>query len=205
MKTSLPSTIVAICVCTCFVISATTADPLSGFCPLAEAQDSLDETTAVDFSDAEELSKEVKRLGARLIKIVADDKQPPESRVKAARLLGELKFAPAIPTLINNISLVDRSLDGISGSEGDPLVCLIALQSFGNAAVPQIVDAYLDEPDPIKNVSRNEDIRRHLLLAAIGGGSTSRVATTHYLGLSARKDKRITPAKTKEWNQYLGQ
>lgn len=199
MKTSIPLRGVAI-VCACIIA---TAALLGGIWPLEEVKSSVDESTKEDLSDAEELSKKAEELGNRLIKILADEKQLPGSRAKAARILSKLKFAPAIPVLVNNIRLSDPSVESIPGKEGNPLVCLLALQAFGNAAVPQIVDAYLDECDPIENLSRNEDIKRRLLLAAIGGGRTSRVAMTHYAGFSARKDKRITPAKTKEWNDYL--
>lgn len=202
MTTRLRVALVSVALLSCFAtVVALLANGHAYF--QCDARNKLNANNSIaDFRAEQQLAQRASSQAATHVLTLGDKNQPTKRRVQCARILAELKYAPAIPELIENITLTDP--DVTVSDDGTPLVCMIALQEFEVAAVPQIVVAYLDEPDPVPNISRNEDTRRMLLLMVIGGGRTSRVATTHFLGLSARGDHRITPAKTKEWNDYLG-
>ncbi len=102
---------------------------------------------------------------------------------EAANFLGILKYPPAIPILIKHVELVSI---GIGYTEGDPdanHVVKRALGEYGNAAVPAVIEAYLDTAD---------SNRRAFLQGAIESGRTHKFASTYLDGLHAQGDKRVT-------------
>lgn len=104
-----------------------------------------------------------------------------QRRVFATKVLGQMKYRPAIPVLIKHIRFRDITVTAISDS-GEGFVAQEALGQYGNAVVPEIMDAYLDDSD------------RNLLLhflAAIHEGCTEKAAKTYLLGLHAQHDHRV--------------
>ncbi len=98
-----------------------------------------------EFVTAEKEMKALDEVGARLMKLLADEKRPKdvwlhplENRHEAARWLGKLHYLPAIPLLIKYVDT-----EGPSYDDGPTFPCSDALEMFGDAAVPAIVDAYL--------------------------------------------------------------
>lgn len=124
-------------------------------------------------AEALELGHHRAELGRQLRSIVQDEQAPLRHRVRAARLLGQLGWRPAIDVLIENVSLAD-SLASFSGNRFDltrPLTK--ALATYGETAVPEIVDACLNEPNEVKRV---------YLFFAIRYGDTAREAFRYLEG-----------------------
>jgi HEAT repeat protein len=105
------------------------------------------------------------KVGKRLTATLADEEIPIRQRVQAAKRLGIMKYPPAIETLIRNNLLLDPDIV-ISGNETEPLVAVNVLAQYGDAAVPRIIDAYLEE--------ENESGRSRLYMA-IGNRRTALV------------------------------
>lgn len=105
-----------------------------------------------------------------------------QRRVYATKVLGQMKYLPAIPVLIKHIRFSDNSVTVISDS-GNGFVAQEALGLYDHAAVPAIVNAYLDDTD--------RRLGLHFV-NAIWAGRTGDVAKTCFLGLHAQHDKRIT-------------
>ncbi len=105
-----------------------------------------------------------------------------QRRVYAAKVLGQMKYLPAIPVLIKHIRLHDMTVTLISDS-GDGFASQEALVQYRDAAVPQIVDAYLNDT--------GRSLSSHFV-SAISSGQPDVVASTYFLGLHAKHDRRIT-------------
>lgn len=105
-----------------------------------------------------------------------------QRRVYAAKVLGQMQYLPAIPVLIKHIRLDDRTVTLISDS-GDGFASQEALVEYGDAAVPQIVDAYLNDT--------GRSLSLHFV-SAMSSGRPREVASAYFLGLYAKHDKRIT-------------
>lgn len=97
-----------------------------------------------EFDEANAALKAVDAVGPKLVTLLADEKQPASVRLEAATWLGRLRYTPAIPTLIRHIKLVNP--DAVV-SDGPEFPCRDALQMFGDAAVPTLVDAFLEFKD----------------------------------------------------------
>ena len=110
-----------------------------------------------EFVDAEGVGKARDTVGPKLIAILADEKRPAEVRLEAAMLLGKLQYAPAIPTLIQFITM-EKPV--VVARDGPEFPCRDALQLFGDAAVPSLVDAF------VAVTGRGQD-RLHCLYMAI--------------------------------------
>ena len=98
-----------------------------------------------EFVEAEQTLKALDAVGPRLMKLLADEKRPKEIRLypqenrhEAAIWLGKLHYTPAIPMLIQYVET-----SGPEYGDGPTYPCRDALQMFGDAAVPALVDAYL--------------------------------------------------------------
>ena len=125
------------------------------------------------------LTLHYEKIGKYWSEMLANEKVPHDWRVYAARVLGDMRYAPAIPILIKNITLKDDRVYDYSGEIGESFVCHVALEHFGSAAVPAVVDAYLEEKD---------SNHRIFLLKAIPG-----TVTEIYLsGLHVQHDERVT-------------
>ena len=112
------------------------------------------------------------------MKLLADEKRPKdvwlhplENRHEAARWLGKLHYLPAIPLLIKYVDT-----EGPSYDDGPTFPCSDALEMFGDAPVPAIVDAYL----------KAETQRRELCLFTAIAKSSRPVARTYAKGLAAQ-------------------
>ena len=130
--------------------------------------------------EAESLVLARNRLGANLTSILRDSEQPVAERHEAARLLAKLQYMAVISDLIRHIDLVDPSY--VSSEERPDLQfpVMMALAAYGNAAVPQIVDAFLAE--------RNHQ-RQTLLFYAIRFGKTTDVALRYLRGTEPPDEK----------------
>ena len=93
-----------------------------------------------EFAVANTVLKSLDDVGSKLIDILADAKRPKAIRLEAAEWLGKLRYAPAIPKLIQYVDLVDTAQ---FTSDGPEYPCRDALQMMGDAAVPSLVDAFL--------------------------------------------------------------
>ena len=93
-----------------------------------------------EFAEANAALKSLEDVGPKLIQILADENRPNSVRVQAAIWLGKLRYTPAIPTLIRYITM---EMPNQVTSDGPEYPCSDALELFGDAAVPALVDAYL--------------------------------------------------------------
>lgn len=124
-------------------------------------------------NEAEDLIAARERIGKELIIVVADSDRPVPERHEAATLLGQLQYPPAIDALIQHVDLVDPASEVSEVRIDLARPIPLALADYGNAATPQIVDAYLAERD---------QGRRHLLYFAIQRGNTADVALRYLRG-----------------------
>ncbi len=131
-----------------------------------------------EFVAAEKELKALDEVAAQLMKLLADEKRPRdvwlhplENRHEAARWLGKLHYLPAIPLLIKYVDTQGPSYD-----DGPTYPCRDALEMFGDAAVPAIVDAYL----------KADTQRRELCLYTSIALNSQPVAWTYAKGLAAQ-------------------
>ena len=96
--------------------------------------------TLSEVADAERVNSTRDVVGERLILILADERRHGKDRDQAAYWLGKMRYAPAIPTLIQHITLVK---DQEVFSDGHEYACKESLRMFGDEAVPGIVDAFI--------------------------------------------------------------
>ncbi len=129
----------------------------------------------------ESLTQHYDQIGKYWMNVLDDEDNDNASRVKATKALGQMKYNPAIPVLIKHIRLHDDSILGYTES-GIDFPASQALGQYGNAAVPQIVNAYLDDKD--RKLSYD-------YLGSIWAGRTMAFAKTYLLGLQVLQDNRI--------------
>lgn len=107
----------------------------------SRASDREDTTEPSSKFDAEKIKgiiNEFDVVGASLVKIVDNSKQPLDDRLAAIELLGEMRYLPAIPSLIRQLDLRPHL-----SSEARPSPATVALGRFGDAIVPSIVEEYV--------------------------------------------------------------
>jgi hypothetical protein len=138
------------------------------------------------FQKSERLASDRDVVCALLLVIMSDPQGQPASRLHAAELLARLHYSPAIPTLVREIDLVDPTHTSLHPEE---LPNVVALARFGDAAVPELVRAYL------KGIASE---RESTILRAIRRGKTAATARTYALGLAAEGD-----AATRERVDYF--
>lgn len=129
---------------------------------------------STQLANAAKVAAERVRLGEQLTTILADQNAPVKDRHEAARLLGELQYAPAIDLLIQQIELVDPVGIGTTSNPSGSYPLVLSLGAYGAGAIPQMVDAYLSE--------RNSQIQTKIFWA-IRGGKTTTVARRYLLGI----------------------
>ena len=112
----------------------------------------------------------------------------------AGKVLSRIRYYPAIPDLIRNIHIADVTVSLYPG--GEVRTVRRSLAEFGNAAIPDIIDAYLS--------TTNGTERRGFTLT-IQTGKTESFAITYLTGLHAQGDKRVTDQILREFKQELGQ
>ena len=117
------------------------------------------------------------KAGKRLTAILANEKLPIRQRVLAAKRLGIMKYPPAIPTLIRHNLLLDPDVQAISEDWSIAFPCVLALREYGDAAAPQVVEAY-------SRAEENSSDRIRLSMA-IEGRSMRRTALIYAKGLAA--------------------
>lgn len=141
--------------------------------PRTEAQPKLASKPKIaEFEDAERILQQIAALGPKLVKVVEDPKASVADRFQAAKLLGKLKYQPGIAVLIKHIGLFDRQ--GY-GSDGPEFECIGALVEYGDAAVPAVIDAFLD-------VSEDDQTQESLLLSVVAVGKLGKVALPYCKG-----------------------
>jgi hypothetical protein len=166
---------VTVCVLTVF----------SGIGLIAASANAKDEEDTVNtellFEEATIRADQRDRLGAELHKVLADENASPGDRIRAARLLGRLQYLPAIPTIIRY-----ADLSPLLGGLSRPRVGH-ALKDYGDAAVPQIVEAVLQENRSL--ISGGVQSGRSLLTfyLALRSGGTMETARTYALGIAATR------------------
>ena len=94
------------------------------------------------------LIEKLHRVGNEMIATLKDVQQPIAERVRAAKILGQLKYVLAIPTLIDHLSLVDPN--GIEPAEmwGDipKYPSAVALAALGSCASVDLAHRIADAP-----------------------------------------------------------
>jgi hypothetical protein len=116
---------------------------VSGIGLIAASANAKEEVETVNtellFEEATIRADQRDRLGAELQKVLAAENASPGDRIRAARLLGRLQYLPAIPTIIRYVDVRPLVAGTSRASVG------MALSDYGEAAVPQIVEACLKE------------------------------------------------------------
>lgn len=138
------------------------------------------------FDDGDKVVQLRDELSAQLEAVLADETSPGsqgpsvEERYRAAELLGRLQYTPAIPTLIRHVDLLP-----VAFSEPPLPRVADALALYGDAAVPQIVDACLKED--LFVIAGGIRANRGLfpLYYAIRKGETFETARTYARGIAA--------------------
>ena len=171
--------------------------------PVAASQETEEGTKATPDDPATEqkilkdsafVTEHYEEIGQYWMKLLDDDKALNKRRAYAAKVLGQVRYLPAIPVLIKHIRFMEFTGDVYSDGE-DGLVVQQALGKYGNAAVPAIIDAYLDDPD---------DRKRSALKNTIYSGETQKVAMTYLYGLQAQHDKRLTDDQVQYFRERFG-
>jgi hypothetical protein len=151
--------------------------------PSDEDQEQTMESEAL-LEDAEKLIRARDRLGAQLDVLLADESTSVYVRIRAAQLLGRLQYSRAISTLIRNADLYPPEISELIA----PPVAE-ALAEYGDAAVPQIVEACLDED--LFLISGGTKSGRSLfpLYHALRKGGTLQTARRYALGIAATRQE----------------
>lgn len=126
------------------------------------------------------LTLHYEKMGAYWMKVLDNELAPNERRVYASKVLGLMKYPPAIPILTKHALFREAWLKRMyKENEGDDIfVADIALYQYENAAVPEIVNSYLDGQDRYNSLF---------------GYSLRNVTETYLAGLVAQQDPRLTP------------
>lgn len=103
-------------------------------------QDNLQAT----LSEGAEAANLRRQVADELLVILANADAPREDRLRAAKVLGQLRYAPAIDELIREIDLSTFVVNGRI-EQGHPII--LALADCGHGAVPPVIDAALVERD----------------------------------------------------------
>lgn len=173
-----------------FVLLASVLLPVVG---LLTAAPPAATTEVPELREGAELIDRVGRTAPKLEQILKDAKQPAAVRLKAARLLGQLRYAPAIPTLIQHIALTET---GKFVEDGPEYLCADALGLYGDAAVPLVVDAYL-------KTDQDDQSEEDRFLSAIRAGKTGKVAIAYTKGLAPAKPDPAFEQKLKLLVSYV--
>ena len=132
------------------------------------------------------------KVGWYWMNVLDDENALNRRRVQASKILGHLKYLPAIPVLIKHIQLFESGKVYTENDEG--YIVQHTLGQYGPAAVPSIIDSYLSETD---------SGRRSALSGAIHIGKTQRTAMTYAQGLHALHDNRVSDDKLQELRATL--
>jgi hypothetical protein len=121
--------------------------------PKSEQAPSLSETMQA----ARQAAIDYERTGERLLAQLNDEKLPTKDRAACALALGKLRYAPAIPRLLEFIMLDIPSDDPVNHiTKGTQFLTLLskpldntafarALVDYGELALPAVLHAYLEE------------------------------------------------------------
>ncbi|MEX0704770.1 MAG: hypothetical protein WD069_21915 [Planctomycetales bacterium] len=108
---------------------------------IAPGSDDSRQPAALDtlFEESENIVQQRELRCKQLLAILADPENSAGDRITAAKLLGQLKCEAAIPALLQHIEL-QRPFDA---ETSPPLAAVLA--QFGDAAMPEIISACLEE------------------------------------------------------------
>ena len=148
-------------------------------------------TEAAILANTESLMQHYEDVGKYWVSVLDDESNSNSRRVYAAKVLGKMRYPPAIPILVKHVRLVDKSIGAISGNEDEPLAGLNALAQYRNAAVSDVINAYLDE---------ESQGRQSMLLDAI----SKKTGMTYVVGLHAQHDKRVTDEVFRDLEERYG-
>ena len=96
-----------------------------------------------------ELPDQLHRVGGELMAILKDSERPISDRVRAALLLGRLKYVLAIPLLVENVSLVDPT-GRETATDWDYIPkypCAVALAAFTSCTSIDLAHRIADAKD----------------------------------------------------------
>jgi HEAT repeat protein len=129
-------------------------------------------------------ARESEEFAKKLLQILTNKEQPLKDRLAAARALGKLQYAPAIPKLIENIDLEDPETlifdDKGRRKYRNSTPTVNALGNMGLAAIPKLVEAAL--------VTEEGSDRRVRFLEAIRRTNHCREAALYAQGLAFDTD-----------------
>lgn len=147
------------------------------------------------------------KVGQYWMNVLDDKESLMEPRTCAVEVLSKMRYRAAIPILIRNILFTDfaprspRDLD-----EQFPVPR--ALGQYGHAAVPDIINAYLNAPidsEPDGDLGARATRQRRGFIEAVKTGRTESFAITYLTGLHAQGDKRVTDEILQEFTDKLKQ
>jgi hypothetical protein len=162
---------------------------LCAFCGESESAKDL-------LAQAKDISAKRKTVCQKLLKMFQDKKSERADRLEAARLLAEMRYEPALASMLKNIDL-QTAKELIGEADIRKLHPILAfLEEFGYASVPTIVSGYLSCD------TKNEEKRASLMKATLAGKVLRDHALVYIDGLLQCKDKESKKKKLsglKEW------
>jgi hypothetical protein len=147
------------------------------------------------FEDSHRIAQQIEVVGPKLIAILDDDSAPIADRLRAATLLGKLKYRPGIPVLIKHIELFDKFKITSDGPDYD---CMLSLVEYGEAAMPAVIEAFLA-------INSDDQTREHLLRQVIGVGRLAKVAVPYCKGLAPDEPNLDYERRLAQLMKYLQQ
>lgn len=137
------------------------------------------------------LTLHYEKIGQYWSGVLDNESQPNRRRAYAASVLGQMNYAPAVPILIKHRRFQYAASYNDLDEAWKEAVVSIALRQYGNAAVPDIVDAHFAETEIDPN---------GIILGAI----PRKTAMTYIVGLHAQHDTRVTDAIVLEFHKNYG-
>jgi hypothetical protein len=137
--------------------------------------------------DVESALEKQEALGQKAMDVLKDTSRDPEERRDAALIIGRLRYRPAIPGLLKQLDSLKVEVQPPpspfpGGIGGQPKIdiegmypCVVALAAFGMEAVPETVQAFLDE--------KASDMRLFLLYYSLANRPVGEPARCYIIGL----------------------
>jgi hypothetical protein len=142
------------------------------------------------------LPEQLHRVGKELMSVLGDPQQPVEDRIRAARLLGQMKYVLAMPLLIDNLSLEDPTANEVpmTGADEPRHPCATALAEFRSCASILLAQR-------IAKAKSAEDVRQ--LKRGILDADAFRAVVTHLRGMAVEVQDEGRRAKLQDAIQIL--
>lgn len=142
------------------------------------------------------ITRDQQMIGESLMKILDNEELSAAERIRAAELLGSLRYQPAIPLLIKHIRLTPPiRTEAI-------LEIPSALGNYGNAVIPHLVEAYVNQKSDDSSASRDRD---NAFKYAITSTNAIRTAKIYAKGLAIETNDLEKQQRIKKLLEYLAE